>query len=121
MNTPQFIAVLQRKLKPNCTYEDFYQAWLPPGLDGRDPTKEAVEYFQGPVQVINAVNTEDPTDIISIGIVWANSTEIKEESERVKKTEKMRGEKITKVADKIEPNKLYAVKDVNLLGIPLPK
>ncbi len=119
MNAPQFIGILHRKLKPQCTYEDFYQAWLPPSLNGKDPKKEAVEYFKAPVQVINAVNTEDPTDIISIGIVWANPSEVENESKRVENTEKIRGENISRVADKSQSNKLYVVKDVNLLGTPL--
>jgi hypothetical protein len=86
MSAPQFIAVLHRKLKPHCTYEDFYQAWLPPGLNGKDPTKEAVEYFKGTVQVINAVNSEDPTEIISIGILWGNPAEVGEEGKRARST-----------------------------------
>jgi len=120
MNKPQFIAVLHRKLKPNCTYKDFYEAWLPPGLHGKDPKKEAVNYFAGPVQVINAVNINDATDIISIGIIWASSAEIDEDVQRTAPTEAIRGEKILKVADQGKENKFYVVKDVNLLGTRLP-
>src|SRR5579872_4887757 len=112
MKSPQFIGVLHRKLKPNCTYEDFYQAWLPPGLNGKDPTKEAVSYFKGPVQVINAVNGADPSDVISIGLVWAKQEEVLEEIERTKDTEEQRHEKIIKVADESQETKFYYVKDI---------
>lgn len=120
MKVPKFVAVLHRKLKPGKVYEDFYQAWLPPGLEGKDPTEEAVEYYKGPVEVINAVNTKDPTDIISIGIIWSNYVEVEEDIERVKDSEQMRGEKISKVADSSQENKFYEVMDNNLLGTPLP-
>ncbi len=120
MKTPQFVPVLYRKLKPGCTYDDFYQAWLPPGLNGKDPTKEAVEYFNGPVQVINAVNAADPTDIISIGLVWATAEEAEKEIERLKATETERSKRVSRVADKSQDPKFYIVKDVNLLGTALP-
>lgn len=119
MKNPNFISVLYRKLKPDCTYEDFYQAWLPPILHGKDPKKEAVEYFHGPVQVINAVNANDPTDVISIGIVWGTPEQIQGDIERTQGTEAQRREKILQVADKKE-TQFYYVKDVNLLGTPLP-
>ena len=120
MKIPQFVPVLHRKLKPGCTYEDFYQAWLPPGLNGKDPTKEAVGYFNGPVQVINAVNATDSTDIISIGLVWVTAEEAGKEIQRTKNTEAERSEKVSKVADKSQDAKFYIVKDVNLLGTALP-
>lgn len=116
---PKFISVLHRKLKPHCTYKDFYQAWLPPGLNGKDPTKEAVQYFKGPVQVINAVNVADPTDIISIGLIWATQEEIETDIQRTQSTEAQRGKNISKVTDKSQETKFYCVKDVNLLGTAL--
>lgn len=121
MNTPQFLPVLYRKLKPGQTYHDFYQAWLPPVLNGKDPTKEPVEYFKVPVQVINAVNAADPTDIISIGLIWATNEEAQTEIERTKLTEEERSEKISKMADTTQSSKFYIIKDVNLLGTPLPE
>jgi hypothetical protein len=121
MKAPQFVAVLHRKLKPDCAYEDFYQAWLPPGLNGKDPIQEAVGYFKSPIQVINAVNAMDPTDIISIGLVWATQAEVESDIQRTKNTEAERGEKISKVADKGQDPKFYIIKDVNLLGMPLPE
>ena len=120
MKKPQFISVLHRKLKPGDTYEDFYQAWLPPSLKGKDATQEAVGYFKVPVQVINAVNTNDSTDIISIGLIWATTEEIADDIERSKSTETLRSKKISKVADKSQETKFYQIKDVNLLGTPLP-
>lgn len=119
MKNPKFVSVLHRKLKPDCSYEDFYQAWLPPGLDGNDPTKKAVEYFKGPVQVINAVNAMDETDVISIGLVWATKEEIENDVARTKQTEAIRAEKISKVADKSQETKFYIIKDINFLGTQL--
>lgn len=116
MSNPKFVSILHRKLKPNCDYNDFYQAWLPPGLNKKDPTKEAVEYFKAPVQVINAVNVADLTDIISIGLVWATQEEIEADIERTKMIEAQRHEQICKIADKSQETKFYLVKDVNLLG-----
>lgn len=120
MKNPNFISVLQRKLKANYIYEDFYQAWLPPILNDKDPTKEAVGYFKEPVQVINAVNANDPTDVISIGIVWGSTEQIQGDIERTQETEAQRREKISQVADKSQETKFYYVKDINLLGTPLP-
>lgn len=120
MKNPNFVSVLYRKLKPNHTYEDFYRAWLPPGLAGKNPQKEPVSYFDSPVQVINAVNVNDPTDIISIGIVWGTPEEIEANMKKTENTEAQRREKVSQVADKGQETKFYYVKDVNLLGAALP-
>lgn len=120
MKKPQFISVLHRKLKTHCTYEDFRQAWLPDPLNEKDPTKEAVEYFKGPVQVINAINASDPTDIISIGLIWGTLEEIEEDINRTKDSEEKRRLRIANVADKSQDTKFYVIKDVNLLGTSLP-
>jgi hypothetical protein len=120
MKMPQFVPVLHRKLKSGCTYEDFYQAWLPLGLNGKDPRKEAVGYFNCPVQVINAVNAADPTEIISIGLIWSTAEEAEKEIERTQDTEAERSEKVSKIVDKSQDAKFYIVKDVNLLGTAFP-
>lgn len=120
LQVPKFVAVLNRKLKPGKVYKDFYQAWLPPGLESKDPTKEAAHYFKGPIKVINAVNTLDPTDIISIGIIWADSAEIEADVERVLDSEQVREEKLLKIIDFQQENKFYKVMDINLLGTELP-
>lgn len=116
MKVPQFVAVLHRKLKADKSYDDFYEAWLPPGLKGKDPRKEAVGYFPGPMQVINAVNSEDPTDIISIGLIWGTGEQMQAALERNKSAEASRSIEVSKVADKSQPNKIYIVQDVNQLG-----
>lgn len=116
MEKPQFISVLHRKLKPGETYDNFYQAWLPSNLNGKDPTKESVEYFHGPVHVINAVNANDPDDIISIALIWETQEEIENDIERTKTTEEERHVRISKVSDKSEQTKFYHVMDLNFLG-----
>ena len=116
MNNPQFISILNRKLKPAFTYSDFYQAWLPSVSNSKNPQKKALGYYKMPVKVINAVNVNDPTDIISIGIIWGTNEIINQDIQRTKESDSLRGDQISLVADKGQEPKFYMVKDVNLLG-----
>ena len=50
-------AVLVRRLKEGVSYEQFKEAWSPEQGFGRD------------VRVLNALNVDDPREIVSIGFV----------------------------------------------------
>lgn len=119
MNKPQFISVLHRRLKDEYSYRDFYQAWLPPNVVDKDPTQEAVEYFKLPMQVINAVSSKDPTNIISICLIWGTEKELEDEILRTKSTDAERSERISQVANKNQETEFYIIKDINFLGIEL--
>lgn len=109
---PSMLAVLFRKLHPGKTYKDFHQAWLPPLKEGQD----LENYFSVPTYVINAENVEDPTDIISIGLMWVGDKDLSKVMELTKTTESQRHENIDGVAVKIGPTLMYQLKDVNKLG-----
>lgn len=120
MKVPTFMSVISRKLKENCTYDDFYQAWLPLDLNGKNPKQEAVGYYHGPVQIINAVNANDPNDILTVCLIWGSQEEIMKDVERTKATDDQRHKSQIRVVDKGQDTKFYCVKDVNLLGTPIP-
>ncbi len=51
------LAVLVRRLKEGTTYEQFRAAWAPEQGFGRE------------VRVLNAVNVDDPREIVSVGLM----------------------------------------------------
>lgn len=112
---PKFFSLLNRKLKTGKTYSDFRQAWLPPVENPDDPASLA-SYFMGRVQVISAQNVNDPSEIITIGLVWADQDEIQKDIERTAATERLRGERIAQVADKYGETKFYKIVAVDELG-----
>jgi hypothetical protein len=111
---PSLIAVLYRKLKPESTFEDFYEAWLPPLKKGQD----LAHYFPFPAHAINAQNKDDPTDVISIGFMWGTETELStlEKNVDITRTEKERHDKIERVAHKAQPTATYILKNITILG-----
>lgn len=89
---PQSMAVLFRKLKPGQSYESFRQAWLPPVSDPN-------QYFGMSVLTINACLVDEPSEIISIGLIWTSPEEAIKKYSQYEKTEEIRREKIEKVTD----------------------
>lgn len=76
--TPLLVSVLKRELRDEQSFDDFYQAWFP----GEEMTNKIEhhgqtyqQHFPLPVRVLNAVNLNDPKDILSIGLTWVNSEE----------------------------------------------
>ena len=116
MSKIKCVSMLKRKLKEGQTYKDFHNAWLPPGVDANAPDSKPKNYFPDAVQVINAVNIEDPTEIISIGLIPAELSDVMEVIPTIMETEKQRHDAIEAVADFIENNTLYQVMEVQELG-----
>lgn len=108
-NKPLTMSVLFRKLKQEKTYRDFREAWLPPV---KDPSK----YFSVPILVINGQSVQDPSEIISIGLVWANVQEAIEEYKQYQKTEDLRHEKIEKITDQSAETRFCQIIDIDILG-----
>ncbi|MBI2707233.1 MAG: hypothetical protein HYX35_02830 [Proteobacteria bacterium] len=111
---PPFVSVLFRKLKAGKTYEDFHDAWLPPLTKGQD----IEDYYPFPVYGINGQNTDDPSDIISMGLTWAQEEQLmrKLKNFHEKESFQLRHEKITAVVDTVAGPLFYKVKDVTKLG-----
>ena len=102
----QVLSVLYRKLHDGVTYEDFEKAWMPTSLP----------HYHGTVQAMNAVRIDDPTEVISLGIVHESWEDVLKDIERSGESDKERGEKISKIADSISTH-VYHVKNVIDLGI----
>jgi hypothetical protein len=118
---PFMISVLRGHLSANDTFEDFYQSWLPPA-EACDPIEycgeKYLQLFGGPTRVINAVNMHDPDDIMSIGVVWAETEEAKQKTLAAVKSAQSRNDKVNEDRhDSIKEN----VSDRELLGIYLVK
>jgi hypothetical protein len=81
-------AVLVRRLRDGATYEEFKEAWLPERGFGRK------------VRVINALNVEDPREIVSIGLMpGATREELPAFLEGVAASEARRHERIEQVIE----------------------
>ncbi|MBV8801986.1 MAG: hypothetical protein JO131_03290, partial [Gammaproteobacteria bacterium] len=102
-------SVLFRKLKNGKTYQDFRQAWLP-------PVENINQYFSVPILVINAQSIQDPSEIVSIGLVWANVQDAIEEYKQYQETEEVRHEKIEKVTDQNATTRFCQILDIDVLG-----
>lgn len=106
---PLTLSVLFRKLKKGNSYEDFRKAWLP-------PTDNLENYFDLPVVVINAVNLQDPEEIISIGLVSADVEEAMKQYQQYEKTEAERQTQIEAVSDQSQEPKLCRILNIDVLG-----
>lgn len=109
---PSLIALLYRKLKPGKTFDDFYNAWLPPLKEGQ----KLDEYFPFPTYVLHGQLKEDPSDVVSIGFMWINPNKIEDDLQSYGETESIRHQNIEKVAKKIGKSPPYIVKNVTKLG-----
>jgi len=94
------VAVLTRRLKEDVGYEEFREAWLPEHGFGTD------------VRVLNAVNVDDPREIVSIGLI-PNVTrkELPAYLEQVAASEAARHESIDGVIEGFVHRGIYEVVD----------
>jgi hypothetical protein len=120
------VSILKRELKPNVSYDDFHQAWLPP-MDKKDITMTStgvlVHYFPFPVRVINAVNIKNDKEVISIGLMGATRQDIEkmqssstDQDKKILKTETVRHDQIEEVSTKVGDTDYFECKDDNNLG-----
>jgi hypothetical protein len=92
------MAVLVRRLKEDVTYEEFRDAWLPEHGFGRE------------VRVLNAINVDDPRQIVSVGLMpGATKENVPAFLESVAKSEAARHERIDAVIEGIELRGIYEV------------
>ena len=74
--TPDMISVLYRVLDSEKTFNDFHKAWLPPKQYSNPIEKGGQVYqqnFPAPTRVINAVNINNPKEVLSIGLTWVEN------------------------------------------------
>jgi len=115
------ISLLTREIKPNFTYQDFHQAWLPPldpSLLHRTATGVSASYFPFPTRVINGINTHNPNQIISIGLMGATSADLQQlqKNQAILNVEKIRHDQIEKVSTKVGETLFFMCRDDNRLG-----
>lgn len=115
---PSVIALLQRELKENTSFEDFYDAWQPEASSQQlDDRHNAFDYYQIPVRVINARSVDDPNKIISIGMIACdNYDDVLEEFTQRLDEEKARAKRIEGIANKLADNEMFEVVSDDLLG-----
>jgi len=120
--TPNSVSVLFRKLHDGKQFEGFRKAWFPPEVQC-NPTEAGGETFQqffdAPIRVINAVNIQDPSDVVSIGLHWFPDEDLMAamQDPNFQQRGQARGERIAKVADKVQAE-VYFVKSDDNLGTP---
>lgn len=118
-NTPIAISVLYRKLHDGKTFSDFHNAWLPPSEYTKPfniGNKLYYHYANVPTRVINAVNIADPKEIISVGMSWCDEKQFGQLLEQVSKAKsnEVRHDKISEVADKISSTIYKVEADTNI-------
>ena len=125
---PILISVLERDLKEENDFADFYQAWLPP-KEAQNPIEVGgkcyLQTFQSPVRVINAVDIKNPKRVFSVGITWVRNTEeeqglwdlLKQAEQGKDEVNEQRSESISDVANG-KLLGLFQVKTDDNLGTP---
>ena len=126
---PMVISILYRELHDGKTFDDFHQAWFPP-REYCHEIKKGEEIFQqvfpAPTRVYNAVNMQNPNEILSVGFTWIDSEEQGKqmmtyaEQQGKDKLNQERYENIDQVAKKIS-SKMYELKSSDNLGVPFEK
>ena len=98
------VAVLVRQLREGVTYEQFEEAWRPEHGFGRE------------VRVLNAVNVDDPREIVSVGLMPdLTREELPQFLEQIAASEAARHEHIDHVIEKLSLRGIYdVVGDVDL-------
>lgn len=119
--TPQVVSVLFRELHEGKDFEDFHESWFPEAQD-RNPIEaygqKFQQFFPVPTRVINAVNMDNPKEIVSVGLQWVTEEQVPELLEFVEgQSNKSRGDSIKEVAEKTKTG-VYLVKTDDNLGIP---
>ncbi|MEM8744129.1 MAG: hypothetical protein AAGF14_05790 [Pseudomonadota bacterium] len=92
-------SVFLRRLKPGKSYEDFRKAWEPD------------VGFGVPTRVINARSLDDPSQIISIGFVETEASDLPALVERVADSEARRHERIAHVIEATTLRGMFEILD----------
>jgi len=117
--TPHSVSILYRHLHEGAAFEDFHEKWMP-SSDQCDPEKIGDDvyqhYFPVPLRVINAVNMENPKEILSVGLHWMTDEQLEAymADKEAQAKGKVRGESIAQVADKISTAVFIVKSDDNL-------
>lgn len=124
--SPMVISILYRELHDGKTFEDFHKAWFPP-KEYCHETEKGGETFQqvfpAPTRVYNAVNMENPKEILSVGFTWIDNEEQGKQMMAYVQTagrDKLNQERydnIDKIAKKIS-SKIYESRSSDNLGVP---
>lgn len=119
--TPHSVSVLFRELHDDKNFHDFHEAWFPPkeSLNPRELYgKTYQQFFPAPIRVINAINFQNPKEIVSIGLHWLTEEEAKHMFEYANNpSNKQRGDSIAKVAEKTKAG-VFEVASDDFLGTP---
>jgi hypothetical protein len=116
---PRVLVVIKRRLKEGKSFEDFYQAWQPPvpclETNGH---QHRYQYFGLPTRVINAQNWQDPSEIISIGLMYGESEqEFVTEMQNRAAGEEQRRDPLNKVVERTgKQNEVFIVMSDDILG-----
>jgi len=121
---PQIVSVLIRNLHEGKKFEDFHKAWMPEQSYLNTVEQDGGTYhqfFPAPTRVLNAVNLNNPDEIVSVGLTWFISEEQGHMMQKFASTEspanQARVKNIKRVADKESAN-VYVVKTDDNLGVP---
>tara|TARA_R110000868_G_scaffold8205_3_gene42444 strand:+ start:35992 stop:36498 length:507 start_codon:yes stop_codon:yes gene_type:complete len=118
--TPHSVSVLFRELHDDKTFDDFHEAWFPP-KDKLNPQEvhgqTYQQYFPVPIRVINGVNIENPKEIVSIGMHWMTDEQAKDLMAEASKGDKVRGDSINEVAERMKTG-IFMVESDDNLGTP---
>lgn len=117
--TPSVISILQRKLKPGKTFEDFQKAHTPGENVKKKEFGYEVDFFGVPTRVINAVSVEDPNIIYSIGLSYGDIDTILKEAGSKSQEDSgpgKRKDKLKEVCDNVSPTAIALVATDNDYG-----
>ena len=123
-NQPHSISVLFRELHDGKTFDDFHEAWFPPkdAIDTQTIDGQIYhQFFKAPIRVINAININNPKEIVSVGLHWLTEEQANEYATMLKgksdENGQRRGDAIKHVADKTRSD-VFIVKTDENLGTP---
>lgn len=126
---PMVISILYRELHDGKTFDDFHQAWFPP-KEYCHEIKNGEEIFQqvfpAPTRVYNAVNMQNPNEILSVGFTWIDSEDQGKqmmayaEKQGKDKLNQERHDNIDQIAKKVS-SKMYELKSGDNLGVTFKK
>lgn len=123
---PMLLSVLYRELLDEKTFDDFHQAWFPPKEHCHEIKKDGEifqQVFPSPTRVYNAVNMENPKEVLSVGFIWSDTEEqgkqLMSYAKNIsqEKSNKDRHANIDTVARKVS-QKIYELKTSDNLGVP---
>ncbi len=99
------ISIIRRRIKDSYEYKDFREQWLP----------EVIDQYNVPTYVISALKVGNPKEVLSLALIDADLEKIYKESERTKKLDINRKDKIVEVADSQGVPELFLIQDFDKL------